>query len=53
VISAAGGFDDYADRYGITVIDSRAASITVYTMDDLSKDTPPSIPDGATVFVPR
>ncbi len=53
VISAAGGFDDYADRYGITVIDSRAASITVYTMDDLSKDTPPSIPDGATVFVPE
>ena len=53
VIAAAGGITDLADRYNIAVIDSKSASTVTYSVEDLSRDPIPSIPDGATVFVPE
>lgn len=53
VIAAAGGITDLGDEFNITVIDSKSASTAVYSLEDLTRDPIPVIPDGATVFIPE
>lgn len=53
VLAAAGGMTEFADRQAIAVISTDNATTVVYSADNVSSETLPSLTDGVTVYVPE